>query len=70
MFHLQMCPGDFRFWESPQTFSALFIGPFELANRFRNSEFPLRRITTIQSAVLSFSEDTAPIHRAFRDKVY
>ena len=35
----QTHPGDFRSWESPQTLRALFIGPFEHVERFRNLKF-------------------------------
>ena len=59
-------PGDFRSWESPQTLPALFIGLFEHVERFRNSEFAFKRITNIQSTVLSSSEGTAAIHLAFK----
>ena len=31
--------GDFRSWESPETLPALFIGPFEHVERFRNLKF-------------------------------
>ena len=51
-------PGDFRSWGSPQTLPALFIGPFEHVERFRNLKFAVKRITNIQSTVLSFSEGT------------
>ena len=59
-------PGDFRSWESPQTLPALFIGPFEHVERFRNLKFAVKRMTNIQSTVLSSSEDTAAIHLAFK----
>ena len=59
-------PGDFRSWESPQTLRALFIGPFEHVERFRNLKFAVIRITDIQSTVLSSSEGTAAIHLAFK----
>ena len=59
-------PGDFRSWESPQTFPALFIGPSEYVERFRNLKFAVKRITNIQSTVLSSSEGTAVIHLAFK----
>ena len=59
-------PGDFRSWESPQTLPALFIGPFEHVERFRNLKFAVIRITDIQSTVLSSSEGTAAIHLAFK----
>ena len=59
-------PGDFRSWESPQTLPALFIGPFEHVERFRNLKFAVKRITNIQSTVLSSSEDTAAIRLAFK----
>ena len=59
-------PGDFRSWESPQTLPALFIGPFEHVERFRNLKFAVMRITDIQSTVLSSSEGTAAIHLAFK----
>ena len=55
-------PGDFRSWESPQTLPALFIGPFEDVERFRNLKFAVIRITDIQSTVLSSSGGTAAIH--------
>ena len=61
-----LSPGDFRSWESPQTLPALFIGPFEHVERFRNLKFVVKRITNIQSTVLSSSEGTAAIHRAFK----
>ena len=48
-------PGDFRSWESPQTLLALFIGPFEHVERFRNLKFAVKRTTDIQSTVLSSS---------------
>ena len=35
-------PGDFRSWESPQTLPALFIGPFELVERFQNLKFAVK----------------------------
>ena len=59
-------PGDFRSWESPQTLPALFIGPFGHVERFRNLKFAIKRITNIQSTVLSSSEGTAAIHIAFK----
>ena len=59
-------PGDFRSWESPQTLPALFIGPFEHVEWFRISKFPVKRITNIQSTVLSSSEGTAAIHLAVK----
>ena len=59
-------PGDSRSWESPQTLLALFIGPFEHVERFRNLKFAVKRITHIQSTVLSSSEGTAAIHLAFK----
>ena len=59
-------PGDFRSWESPQTLPALFIGPFEHVERFRNLKCLVKRITHIQSTVLSSSEGTAAIHLAFK----
>ena len=37
IWHIQ--PGDFRSWESPQTLPALFIGPFEDVEQFRNLKF-------------------------------
>ena len=58
-------PGDFRSGESPQTLPVLFIGPFEHVERLRNLKFAIKRITNIQSTVLSSSEGTAAIHRAF-----
>ena len=61
-----MDPGDFKSWESPQTLPALFIGPFEHVERFRNLKFAVKRITNIQSTVLSSSEGTAAIHLAFK----
>ena len=60
-----MLPGDFRSWESPQTFPALFVGPCEHVERFRNLKFAVIRITDIQSTVVSSSEGTAAIHLAF-----
>ena len=59
-------PGDFRSWESPQTLPAFFIGPFQHVERFRNLKFAVKRITNIQSAVLSSSEGTVAIHLAFK----
>ena len=59
-------PGDFRSWESPQTWPALFIGPFEHVEQFRNLKLAVKRITNIQSTVLISSEDTAAIHIAFK----
>ena len=59
-------PGDFRSWESPQTFSALFIGPFEHVELFQNLKFAVKRITNIQSTILSSSEGTAAIFLAFK----
>ena len=59
-------PGDFRSWESPQTLPALFIGPFKHVERFGNLKFAVKRITNIQSTVLSSSEGTATIHLAFK----
>ena len=35
----QTHPGDFRSWESPQTLWALFIGPLEHVEWFRNLKF-------------------------------
>ena len=61
-----MEPGDFRFWESPQTLPDLFIGPFEHVERFRNLKFAVIRITDTQSTVLSSSEGTVAIHLAFK----
>ena len=58
-------PGDFRSWESPQTLLALFIGPFEHVERFRNLKSAVKAITNIQSTVLSSSEGTAAFHLAF-----
>ena len=60
-----MNPGDFRYWESPQTLPALFIGPFEHVERCQNLKFAVERITDIQNTVLSSSEGTAAIHLAF-----
>ena len=60
------CIGDFRAWESPLTLPALFIGPFEHVERFRNLKFVVKIITYFQSAVLSSSEGTAAIHLAFK----
>ena len=59
-------PGDFRSWESPQTSSVVFIGPFEHVELFRNLKFAVKRITNIQSTILSSSEGTAAIHLAFK----
>ena len=59
-------PGDFRSWESPQTLPALLIGHFDHVERFRNLKFAVKRITDIQSTVLSSSEGTAVIHLAFK----
>ena len=44
-------------WESRQTLPALFIGPFEYVERFRNLKFVVKRITNIQSTVLGSSEE-------------
>ena len=62
-------PGDFRSWESPQPLPALFIGLFEHVKLFRNLKFVVKRITNIQSTVLSSSEGTAAIHLAFTTDV-
>ena len=43
---------------------ALFIGPFNHVERFRNLKFVVKRITNIQSTVLSSSEGIATIHFA------
>ena len=59
-------PGDFSSWESPQTLPALFIGPFEHVERFRNLKFAVKRITNIQSTILSSSDGTAAIYFAFK----
>ena len=59
-------PGDSRSWESPQTLPALFIGPFEHVQQFRNLKFAVKRITNVQSAVLSPSEGRAAIDLAFK----
>ena len=61
-----VCPGDFRSWESPQTLPALFIGSFEHVERFRNLKFAVIRITDIQSTVLRSSEGIIAIHLAFK----
>ena len=58
-------PGDFRSWESPQTLSALYIGPFERVVQFRNLKFVVKRIANIHSTVLSSSEGTTAIYLAF-----
>ena len=63
---LEKLPVDFRSSESPQTLPALFIGPFEHVERFRNLKFVVTRITNIQSTVLRSSEGIAPIHLAFK----
>ena len=63
---MMVLPGDFRSWESPQTLPALFIGSFEHVERFRNLKFAVKRITNIQSTVLSSSEGTSAIHLAFK----
>ena len=60
-----MLPGDFSLGNPPQTFPALFIGPFEHVERFRNFKFAVIRITDIQSTVVTSSEGTAAIHLAF-----
>ena len=62
-------PGDFRSWESPQTLPALFIGPFEGVERFRNLKFAVIRITDIQKTILSFFEGTNTIHFAFKQRL-
>ena len=62
----QQYPGDFKCWEAPQTLPALFIDPFEHAERFRNLKFAVERITNIQSTVLSSSEVTAALHLTFK----
>ena len=54
------------FMKFPQTLPALFIGPFEHVGQFRNLKFAVKRITNIQSTVLSSSEGTAAIHLAFK----
>ena len=59
-------PGDLGSWESPQTLPALFIGSFEHVERFRNLKFAVKRITDIQSTVLSSSEGITAIHIAFK----
>ena len=59
-------PGDFRSWESPQTLPALFIGLFEHVERFRNLKFAVKRITDIQSTVLSSSGGTSAFHLAIK----
>ena len=38
-FSILLHPGDLRSWESPQTLPALFIGPFERVEGFRNLKF-------------------------------
>ena len=63
---VQSSPGDFRSWESSQTLPALLIGPFEHVEWFRNLKFAVKRITNIQSTVLSSYEGTAAIHLAFK----
>ena len=63
---VRILPGDFKSWESPQTLPALFTGHFEHVERLRNLKLAVKRITYIQSTVLSFSEDTAAIHLAFK----
>ena len=45
---------------------ALFIGPFEHVERFQNLKFAVKRITNVQSTVLSSSEGTAAVHLAFK----
>ena len=65
-YHFEDLPGDFKSWESPQTLPALFIGPFEHAERFRDLKFAVKTITNIQSTVLRSSEGTAAIHLAFK----
>ena len=60
-------PGDFRSWESAQTLPSLFIDPFEHVERFRTLKFAVKRITDIQSTVLSSSEGTAAIHLALNN---
>ena len=60
-------PGEFRSWKSPKTLPALFIGPFEHVEQFRNLKFAFIRITNIQSIVQSSSEGTATIHLAFKE---
>ena len=54
-------PVDFSYWESPQALPAPFIGPFEHAERFRNLNFAVIRITNIQNTVLNSSEGIAVI---------
>ena len=51
---------------SGQTLLALFIGPFEHVERFRNLKFTVERITNIQSTVLRSFEGTDAIHLAFK----
>ena len=58
------CLSDFRSWEYPQTWPALFNGPFEHVERFKNLKCAVKRITNIQSTVLNSSEGTAAIHFA------
>ena len=41
-------PGDLRSWESPQTLPALFIGPFEHVERFRNLKFAVKSSQTFR----------------------
>ena len=53
----QTHPGDFRSWESPQTLRALFIGPFEHVERFRNLKFA---VITRGGALRSFSYGYVP----------
>ena len=62
-------PGDFRSWESPQTLPVLFIGLSEHVELFRNLKLAVKRITNIQSTVLSSSEGTAAIHIAFKSRL-
>ena len=65
LLHTLFIPCGFRSRESPQTLPAIFIGLFEHVERFRNLKFAVKRITDIQSTVLSSSEGTAAIHLGF-----
>ena len=53
-------------WECPQTLPALFIGPFQHVERFRNLKFAVNKTTDIKSTVLSSSKGIAAIHIAFK----
>ena len=49
-------PGNFRSWESPQTLPALFIGPFEHAERSRNLKFAVKDVRGWQFLTMKAAE--------------